>query len=103
MRKLIAAGFSIVALGLGFASSADARVCARTSDGVLAAYGPTSCAFARETAVTWGGNPRPVIWVYSPVTGETYRMRCRVRTSYYYSGIVSCRGGRGAHVVVKVY
>jgi hypothetical protein len=68
---------------------------ARTSVRVEA-LGPTSCAFALNVAnamMNGAGNPMNV---YSPTTGETYSMFCRIESH----GSTTCRGGDGAGVQI---
>jgi hypothetical protein len=89
------------------AHAAPLRYCGTSSAagylGVVA-IGPTSCAFARTTMITWWQNGRPSrVRVYSKVTHRWYSMRCGIEE---FPGPDAnphgvCRGGNGAHAELR--
>lgn len=83
------------AVGGGSSSGGSAGGSTSCGDG-LSVNSVTSCPFARNVRVTYeGSGGASTIDVYSPVTGQTYRMSCS-------SGVpVVCTGGDGAAVYIR--
>jgi hypothetical protein len=60
------------------------------------ALGPTSCPFAINVANTMMNGAGTSFTAYSPVTGESYLMTCRIEAH----GSTTCRGGDDAGVQI---
>lgn len=115
MVKGLIAGVAVL-VALVAPASADAaptKRCGATANGLgIIAVGPTSCEFARRVVRrvqhTRVVEVRPNVWmlgprtvrVYSPVTGRSYRMRCRARVTPD-SPSYACTGGSRARVEIR--
>jgi hypothetical protein len=76
---------------------AHADECGYARPGIrVEAVGPTSCPFAINVANTMMNGGGTAFNAYSPTTGETYWMTCRIESH----GSTTCRGGNNAEVII---
>lgn len=92
MKTLAAAALVAAALAAPLPAAHADTVCESTPR--VVAVGPTSCPFAIDVANKMMSGGGTSFNVYSPVTGDTYLMTCRIE----HHGSTTCRGGDDAEV-----